>query len=533
MARWLDELAAHFRNQPAVITGEAARSFADLAREARRLALALAELGVNKGTHVGVLLPNSPDWLVAAWATWRLGAVLVPLNTLWTAAELERALRLADVQFLLSATRFLRHDYVAVLTALGLEAGASARPHPRLPALRRVVWWGENPPAGALSWADLVPKGAASDEWLQAMEQQVHPSEPAAIFFTSGSEAEPKAVVHTHASVLAAARGIGERLGLTAQDRTWAYLPFFFAGGLIAFALASWGRGAALLLQEVFDPERAVRLMEQYGCTVFFAWPHQAEAIARHPRFEPARFGIRKGPGAQAAWAPRIFAEPHHAVSSWGMTEAGPLACCSAWDDPVPRRTETHGRPLPGVELCIVDPDTGEPLPSGETGEILIRGATVMESYYRRRPHECFDERGFFRTGDLGWVDGEGYLHFIGRRREVIKTAGVNVAPAEVEAVLSTHPQVALAVVVPVTDPERGENVAAFVVPAANTEPPGEQALAEFCRSHLAAYKVPRHFFFVAREELPSTGSGKYDKRALRHKAEALLGHPRNTGHPR
>jgi fatty-acyl-CoA synthase len=518
---WLADRAAHFRDAPAVLTSRRTFTYAEIEHASTEFALALAKRGVRAGDHVGVLLPNSAEWLAIAWATWRLRAVLVPLNTLWSGPELGHALRQADVHFLVAARTFLRHDYTSKLGSLGIPSTTGAISLAGFPALRAVLWADEFVAFPAPE-RPLVQRQCGADlQWLTALAGEARGCERAAIFFTSGSEAAAKAVVHTHASMLAAATGIAQRLGLTPRDRTWAYLPFFFAGGLVAFALASLGAGAALLVQEVFDPEEAVALMERYGCTTLFAWPHQAEAIARHPRFDRQRIGIRKGPGAQAPWAERIFAEPHAAVSAWGMTETGPLACVCAFDDPLEVRKTTHGRPLPGVEVAIADPDSGDELPRGARGEILVRGATLMESYYRRRPQDCVDARGFFHTGDLGWLDEQGFLHFAGRMREVIKTAGANVSPSEVEAVLCEHPGVALAVVVPVSDPERGENVAAFVVAAGIA--PSEEELSNFCRSRLAAYKMPRHFFFVEREELPSAGSGKYDKRALRRRAEELL----------
>lgn len=521
LAIWLDRVAEQFGEHAAVSSLTETRSYADLAAASRRAAYGLAATGVNKGTHVGILLPNSADWLIAAWASWRLGAVVVALNTLWTARELELALRTADVHILVAATRFLRHDYRAALGELGIPTEKRELLSPVLPALRKIIWWGSDALHGGVQWEEVTQARAATTSWLEAMAHQTVTCDRAAIFFTSGTEAQPKAVVHTHGSMLAAARGIGERLGLDATDRSWAYLPFFFAGGLVGFALATLGRGGTLLLQAVFDADEAISLMEQHGCTTFFGWPHQAEAIARHPRFDRKKLGIRKGPGAQAPWAARIFADDHNAVSSWGMTEAGPMASVCAWTDPLDKRCSTHGRPLPGVEICIADPDRGNPQSPGTQGEVWIRGATVMETYYRRRWQECFDERSFFHTGDLGWFDEDGFFHFAGRRREVIKTAGVNVAASEVESALMEHPGIALAVVVPVSDPERGETVAAFLV--AVGAPPAETELVHFCRARLASYKVPRHFFFVAAEDLPSAGTGKYDKRALRQRAEQWL----------
>jgi fatty-acyl-CoA synthase len=199
------------------------------------------------------------------------------------------------------------------------------------------------------------------------------------------------------------------------------------------------------------------------------------------------------------------------------MTETGPMAASTRHDDPLPVRCATHGRPMPGLELRIVDPDTNQPLPVNGEGEIVVRGTSVMRTYYHQAARDCFDEEGYFHTGDSGRLDENGNLHFIGRIRDVIKTAGVNVAAAEVEAVLMSHPAVKVAHVVPVPHSTRGENVAGFVV----RREPGctEPDLVEYCRARLASYKVPRHLFFVFERDLPVLGSGKVDRRKLRELA--------------
>jgi fatty-acyl-CoA synthase len=196
------------------------------------------------------------------------------------------------------------------------------------------------------------------------------------------------------------------------------------------------------------------------------------------------------------------------------MTETGPMATSSRFDDPLPVRAGAHGRPMPGLDMRIIDPNTGTPLPVGQDGELVVRGASVMAHYYKMTPADCFDADGYFHSGDLARVDAAGCLHFLGRLKDVIKTAGVNVAAAEVEAVLQDHPGVTLACVVGVPHPARGESIAAFVV----RRDPGcsEDDLLAFCRARLASYKVPQHVFFCSEADLPVLGSGKVDKGALR-----------------
>ena len=513
----IDTLAAAHGDRPALISADRRVSFRQLAHEANRVATALARVGVSKGTRVGILMPNRPEWLEAAFGALKLGALVVPLNTLWRASELAYALRHADVTVLITVSRFLKHAYSEMLQEIcpPLDGRGHTLAAPELPALRHVVIRGDERPPAALDYDALLDAGSSvSDEWLHAAQAQVAASEPATIFFTSGTTAAPKGAVHTHASMLHAAHNVADRLGLTGDDRTWGYLPFFFTGGLVAVGLATLSRGGAVLLQEVFDAAATLDLMETHGCTTLFAWPHQAEALIAHPSFAQRALRIRKGVGANTNWAARIYPPDHQAVGTWGMTETGPMAASSRFDDPLPIRAGAHGRPMPGLEFRIIDPESGRTLPADTDGELLVRGDSLMAHYYKLTPAECFDAEGFFHTGDLARLDAQGLLHFIGRIKDVIKTAGVNVAAAEIEATLHEHPQVTVAYATAVAHPTRGENVAVFVV--RRTPRCTADDLMAFCRERLASYKVPRYVFFCTEAELPVLGSGKINKQALR-----------------
>jgi fatty-acyl-CoA synthase len=519
----LKTLAAAHGTRPALRAGDDVVTFADLAADARRVASALTGLGVGKGTRVGILMPNRCDWLRCAFGIWRLGAIVVPINTLYRSHELGDGLRHADVAVLITVGNFLRHDYLRLLLDICPTLADHAPPlrSEILPCLRHVISDGEDLPRGVLAWEDFLAGGEPrATAWSAAVLDSVEATDDAAIFFTSGSTAAPKGVVHTHASLLAGADNVGERLGLDADDVTYGYLPLFFNGGLVGVTLATLSRGGSVLLQEVFDADETLRLLERHGCTTLFAWPHQAEALIRHPRFDRERLRIRKGPGANTKWAAALLAPDHQAVGTWGMSETGPMASCSRFDDPLADRASAHGRPMPGLEMRVVDPETGAPVPPDGEGEIIVRGPSLLRTYYKREPRTCFDEEGFFHTGDCGRFDAQGRLHFIGRLRDVIKTAGVNVAAAEVEAVLLQHPGIKVAHVVPVPHPSRGENIAAFVV---RSDPNCTAAdVQAHCRAALASYKVPRHVFFLAEEDLPTLGSGKVDRQRLRAVATEL-----------
>ncbi len=519
----LRALAASYGNKPALIFDDRPLSFAELAADARRVASALAALGVSKGSRIGILMPNRPDFLRCAFGAWRLGAIVVPINTLFRAPELAYALAHADVSVLIMVSRFLRNEYLRMLLDHCPQLGQQ-RPPLRcdaLPCLRHVICDGDDVPRGIIPWEDFLASGEpSSTPWSVAALDAVAPTDDAAIFFTSGTTAAPKGVVHTHATMLRAADNVSDRLGLTPEDRTYGYLPLFFNGGLVGVALATLSRGGCVLLQEVFDADATLRLLIRHHCTTLFAWPHQAEALIRHPEFDRTQLRLRKGPGANTKWAAALFAPDHQSVGTWGMSETGPMASSSRWDDALEDRAGAHGRPMPGLELRIVDPNTNQPVPPEHEGEIAVRGSSLMRTYYRREAAECFDAEGYFHTGDCGRIDARGWLHFLGRIKDVIKTAGVNVAAAEVESVLMQHPGVKVAHVVPVPHPTRGENVGAFVV---RRDPRCTVAeLQGHCREALASYKVPRHIFFLDEGDLPTLGSGKVDRQALRAQAAAL-----------
>jgi fatty-acyl-CoA synthase len=308
-------------------------------------------------------------------------------------------------------------------------------------------------------------------------------------------------------------------LGIEADDRTWGYLPFFFTGGLVAVALATLSRGGAVVLQDVFEPGETLRLLRTERVTVFFAWPHQAEALIAHPDFAESPLFLRKGVGANTKWAAALYPADHQAVGTYGMTETAPLCTAWPWNTPLDFRAGSHGPPVGGKEVRIVDPESGALLSSGREGEICVRGPTLFSHYDGQEPAACVDAEGFFHTGDLGRLDERGALHFLGRIKDVIKSAGVNVAAAEVEAVLLAHPAVGAAHAIGVPDAMRGENVAAFVV---LTTPVSSGELLEHCRSRLASYKVPRHLWVRTAEELPQKATGKVDKPRLRDEATRL-----------
>jgi acyl-CoA synthetase (AMP-forming)/AMP-acid ligase II len=490
---------------------------AELRAASRAAAKKLVALDVGKGTRVGLLCPNRLDWLPIAFGALRIGAVLVPFSTLWKREEIAYALAHADVQVLLTVPRFLKHDYAAAIAEVVPELAA---PGPlraiAAPALRRVVAL-DGDLSGAQRWGGLA--GDVDDAFLDALEARVSPTDLATIFFTSGTTAQAKAVVHAHGALALSARRIAECLGTTPDDAWWGHMPLFWSGGFIIGALETLAGGGRIVLQEQVDPASALALLEAERCTIMAGW-HQAQPLLDHPDWGTRRIALHKG--SNHPLADRLMGPDHLTVGMYGMSETATCVACARFDDPPAVRRETFGRPLAGMEIRIVDPATGGAAVPGEAGEIFVKGPTLMEGYYRVPRSEAFDRDGFFKTGDLGYLDAAGCLHFATRLKDVIKTAGVNVAAVEVEEALVRHPSVKAAHVVGVPDAARGENVAAFVVleDGATADPDG---LRSFCKETLASYKVPRHLFVIADADVPRTGTGKVEKPALRKMAQTRL----------
>ena len=519
----LDATAARFPEREAVAyapRGEVvARLSWDALRAASRLAAKrLVAAGVTKGTRVGFLCSNRLDWLPIAFGAARIGAVLVPLSTLWKRDELRYTLAHADVSVLVTLPGFLRHDYLGALREIVPELAHTAPGRlfsPALPALRRVIVL-DGDGLGSIERWDALPT-TVGDGVLDALEAAVSPHDWAVVFFTSGTTAQAKAVVHSHASLTVSARRIADCLGLGPEDAWWGHMPLFWSGGFVMGALAAVAAGARIVLQEVVETGPALALLEAERCTIMLGW-HQAAPLLEHPDFPRRRLFLKKGSGGTHPLAPRLLGHDHVSVGMYGMSETATCISCGRWDDPEPVRVATFGRPLSGMDVRIVDPTDGQPVAPGETGEIIVRGPTLMVGYHRVPRAETFDAEGFFHTGDLGRFDAAGCLHFVGRLKDVIKTAGVNVAATEVEEALVRHPAVRSAHVVGVPDATRGENVAAFVV----LHPGSTVALADvraFCAATLASYKVPRHLFVIDDTELPRTATGKIEKTTLKRLA--------------
>lgn len=506
----LAEMASRHPDRTFVIDGDHRLSYAGFQAETRILAKGLYALGVRRGDKVAVLMGNRTEWLLTDFAVTMLGATLVAVNTWWKNQELHHALELCDVSVLVMADRYLTHDYVAALDEMG-DLGAA------LPLLRHVVCLGDAGPPGAMNFADLPALGRdVPDAAIEAAQAAVRPDDAAYLLFTSGSTARSKAVTLVHGGLVRNAFGIGERLHLTGQDRLLLVVSLFWSFACANGLLAVMTHGGSVVLSDKFDAAETIALLARERCTLFYTMPNMALALHGHPdRARHDLSSLRTGICLPQALAPMIDIGAREMTVCYGLTECYGNSAVVDCRAPLATRTRITGMALPDTELEIVDPATRLLLPVGEMGEIRLRGF-VTPGYYKdpERTAEAIDAEGWFYTGDLAALEPDGGVLFRGRLKEMVKTGGINVAPAEVEELLQAHPAVRQAIVVGIPDPERDEVLAAMVVPEPGARVDVEE-LMRFCRARAAIYKVPRRIVLVRSDEVPLTDTGKVAKRRI------------------
>lgn len=510
--------------QEAIIFPEKRLTRRELRTESVRRAKALLALGVGPGDHVGVLLHGSADIVLYILAAARLGAVAVPVNVRFKSSELGLVISDSDMRVLLIASELTELLSDALPS---LATGIPGRLHLReAPVLRNVVVLGQTAPAGMSAWAAAEVLGdEISDETITTLEAAVRPIDPLIVLYTSGTTSRPRGCVHTHEGFVHQGVALAKRLRLTAADRFWTPLPFFHVGG-IAVLLASLAAECPMIHVGTFDAGRALAQLADERITVAFpAFETIWLPILTHPDFSsdnlPAlRLVINVGtPERMRLMEERV---PHTIqITSTGSTEAAGFCCVGAMEDSPQDRATWAGVPVSGMEARIVDPDTRLEIPDGNPGEMQFRGVSRLDSYYRDPALTAarIDADGWYSTGDQLVRDPEGRYRFIGRLGDMLKVGGENVAPADVENYLATHPAVRIVQVVGAPDTRYTEVPAAFVelVPGHEVS---EQELIEFCLGRIATYKVPRYVVFV--DEWPISGT-KIQKFKLRERVAAQL----------
>lgn len=502
-----------------------------LAIEVERFARGLLHLGVGRGEHVAVWLPNLPEYVVAEFALARLGAAMVPVNLRYKTSELEYLLRQSDSSTLLLHPRLLDVDALDMLRKVcpEIDRGPAGELRCRaLPRLRCVIALGE-PASGLLSYRDVLrlgdqPELAAA---LRERESEVTSDSVVLLQYTSGTTAFPKAAMLAHGQVLRNAFQMAGRAGIGPEDRVLSVMPMFHVGGSVCALLGSVTVGYSLYLGPKIDAAETLRLVEEERITTYIGLEAMFLAIRHHEDFpRRSRASLVKGWAAGTSALLRMVAEEigiANICSLYGLSEASPNVCIADWRDPHEKRIGTMGRPQPGVEVKIINPTTGATMRRGERGEVCVRGWSVMKGYYNK-PDEtsaAIDRDGWLHTGDLGLVDEDGYLVWCGRLKDMLRVGGENVSALEVENFLCSHPEVQAVAVVGIPDERFGEVGLAFIQLKRGARVTEEEIIA-YCRERLAVFKVPRYVRFV--EQFEMTGSGKIQKFRMREQALQGMG---------
>lgn len=522
----LREVADRHADRQAIAFRGQSVSYRELRRRAVAVAKALVAAGYGKGSRVGVLLSSRPEFVAAAYGITMIGGVAVLLHSVATARERDYMLMHSDCALFMLQAKLHRNDWLGELADLHPELRSERSGVLQvngLPALRRVVCLDETRGlAGIESWENFLAEGAAiPDSLIDALAAQVHPSDDAVVIYSSGSTGSPKAVLHRHrAACLQQWRGVVIHR-VAEAERVWSMNPIFWSAGF-AFFMGTLAGGACLVMQERADPAEALELIEREKVTMLFSPVATINPMTDHPdaatrdlssiRWLPTNASLRQRLPAREKWAPTVF---------WGMSET--FATCTYQvpeDEPM---ADPGGYPMPGMRIRVIDPQTGEPLPRGRKGELQIAGMQVMRGYYRKDPEECFDADGFARTGDEGYIDERGRVHFTARLANMIKTKGANVSPVEVEDAIARWGRVKFSCVVGVPNAERGEDVVACVVPQDDIAVTAEEIVAHL-RKDLASYKVPRHVVFIRMDEIPMTASNKPKLGEMKRIAAERLG---------
>jgi fatty-acyl-CoA synthase len=540
LAEVLERAAIRWPNQEALVTPDRRLTYAELADEVARTATALRSLGVGRDDHVALCMGNTAEWVTLFYAAATIGAVTVPVNTRFKPDELRYCLLQADVATLLTVDRFLdKIDFVAMLRAIE-PAVDEQLPGAALPRLRHVVVLGDDVPRGALSFRSLganAPTFVGADRaqrarvlWARsAPTENISPFDTLLIQYTSGTTSFPKGVMLSHDNMLRNAAHVARRIGVRPDDRYFNCRPFFHVAGTTLSLLVALSAGACLVTLPTFDAGASLAMMERERCTLVSGNDTLMLMLLSHPDVDRSRLSLRGGWAAAGPEVMRQVIERMGATTlcyAYGQSEASPNVVMSDWRDDQELRVAGLAHPHDGVEVRTVDPDTGRDRPPGVPGEILVRGWNVMQGYYNQpdATAHAIDPDGWLRTGDLGEMTRDGRLRFVGRLKEMLRVGGENVAPADVEEVLHTHPAVRKAEVIGVPDARLGEVVAAWVQlrEGCGAEP---DELIAWCRQRCANFKVPRHLWIVDDfEQLGMTGSGKVQKRFLREHALRELG---------
>ena len=534
----LDRMVEEFPDQYAFkyTTLDYTRTYEEFREDVDNFARALISLGVKPGMKVAIWATNVPAWYITFWATTKIGAVLVTVNTAYKIHEAEYLLRQSDTHTLVMIESALDSNYRQIINEICPEIAKTKAGSPlhckRLPFLRNVITVDFRQPGAltfdeAMARADLVPL-----EEVHRMAANIHPDDVCNMQYTSGTTGFPKGVMLTHYNVINNGKCIGDRLGLSTADRFLIQVPMFHCFGMVLSMTSSMTHGATLCPLPYFSAKSSLACINQERITAFNGVPTMFIAMFNHPNYRKTDFSyMRTGIMAGAGCPPELMrraAQPDEMnmrgiVSVYGQTESSPGSTMSAWTDPLDLRTNTVGYDFPHVECKIIDPKTGEEVPDGVNGEFCSRGYNTMKGYYKmpEATRDTVDAEGWLHSGDLACRDADGTYRITGRLKDMIIRGGENIYPKEIEEFIYTHPKVRDVQVIGVPDKRYGEEIMACIILKEPGSITAEQMM-DYIRASMARHKVPRYIKFV--ESFPMNAAGKILKYKMRQDAAKELG---------
>jgi len=538
----LDEAIAKHPDNDAVVYADRdfRLTYRGFGKVVDQVAKGLMALGVAKGEKVAVWATNVPYWVVLQFATARIGAVLLTVNTAYRLNEVAYLLEQSDSENLFLIDGFRDTDYVQTIYDLVPELKTQQRGYlksARFPYLKRVFFLGQEKHRGMYSIPELLALSAmVTDEEYQAREAGLEPHEVVNMQYTSGTTGFPKGVMLTHHNIGNNGLWIGEHQRLTHKDRICLPVPLFHCFGCVLGVLAAVTHASTLVILESFDPVQVMTAVEQERCTALYGVPTMFIAVLEHklfPKFDfsTLRTGIMAGSPCPIQVMKQVIEKMHASEITicYGLTEASPVITQTRTDDDIRRKTETVGRAMPEIEVRLVNPETNEPVPMGQPGELCCRGYNVMTGYYKmpEATAKAIDSEGWLHSGDMAVVDQDGYYAITGRYKDMIIRGGENIYPREIEEFIYKIPGVADVQVIGVPSHKYGEEVGAFVILKEGHELTPED-VRDYCRGKISNYKVPKYVTFV--KSYPLTASGKVQKYKLREQATELFAEAASSG---
>jgi fatty-acyl-CoA synthase len=531
IGKLLDDMAERYPDNEALVYHERGLryTYREFNEVCRQVAKGLLKLGIRKGDNISIWAYNVPEWVVLQFATAKIGAILVTVNTSYKSAELEYILNQSDSTALFMVKSFKDTDYVATLNDVVPELASSATGalgSPKLPFLKTVVFIGDDTPAGMLNFKRIVEMGnEVSDTELAAVEDTLNCHDTINMQYTSGTTGFPKGVMLTHFNLTNNGFNIGECMKFTEKDRLCIPVPFFHCFGCVLGVMVCVTHASTMVPVEIFDPLKVLQTIEKEKCTAVHGVPTMFIAELEHPDFSKydltsMRTGIMAGSVCPIEVMKRAVKDMHvtEITSVYGQTESSPGITQTRTEDSIELRVATVGRALPGAEVKIIDIESGATLPPGKQGELCARGYMVMKGYYKMTDEtaKVIDAEGWLHTGDLAIMDENGYCKITGRIKQMIIRGGENIYPREIEEFLYTQPKISDVQVYGVPDRKYGEQVMAAVILKKGVEM-AEDEVRDFCRGKIANYKIPKYVKFV--DSFPMTASGKIQKFKMREMA--------------